>query len=126
MDVADRIAVLNEGRLEQAGRPRELYEEPATEFVMGFLGPVTRVDGRLVRPHDVVLSSHPGDGAVEAMVERVAHLGFEVRAELTAAGGEPLSVQLTRAEADELELEPGDIVWVRAGHRAPAVKLSVA
>ena len=66
-----------------------------------------------VRPHDIVLSSHPGDGAGEAMVERVAHLGFEVRAELTAAGGEPLSVQLTRDEAAELELRAGDIVWIR-------------
>src|SRR5438874_11189932 len=61
MDVADRIAVLNEGRLEQAGAPRELYDRPATDFVMGFLGPVTLLGGRLVRPHDVVLSSHPGD-----------------------------------------------------------------
>ena len=122
MDVADRIAVLNAGRLEQAGAPRELYDRPASDFVMGFLGPVTRLDGRVVRPHDVVLSPHPFDGAVEAMVDRVAHLGFEVRAELVAAGGEPLSAQLTRAEADELELAAGDIVWARpAGAGGQAV-----
>ena len=126
MDVADRIAVLNEGRLEQAGAPRELYDRPATDFVMGFLGPVTLLGGRLVRPHDVVLSSHPGDGAVEAMVDRVAHLGFEVRAELIAAGGDQLSVQLTRGEADELELAAGDIVWARPGGRAPAPALTAA
>ena len=71
-----------------------------------------------MRPHDVVLFSHPGDGAVEAMVDRVAHLGFEVRAELIAAGGDQLSVQLTRGEADELELAAGDIVWARPGGRA--------
>ena len=120
MDVADRIAVLNEGRVEQAGAPRELYEEPAGEFVMGFLGPVTLLGGRLVRPHDVALSHAPADGAVEAMVARVAHLGFEVRAELVAVGGEPVEVQLTRAEADELELAEGDIVWARWAARGPS------
>jgi sulfate/thiosulfate transport system ATP-binding protein len=113
MDVADRIAVLNGGRVEQDGPPRELYEDPASEFVMGFLGPVTRLGGRLVRPHDVALSGAPADGAVETMVARVVHLGFEVRAELVGRDGEPLEVQLTRGEADELELSQGDIVWAR-------------
>jgi sulfate transport system ATP-binding protein len=113
MDVADRIAVLNGGRVEQDGPPRELYEDPASEFVMGFLGPVTRLGGRLVRPHDVALSGAPLEGAAETMVTRVVHLGFEVRAELVGRDGEPLEVQLTRGEADELELARGDIVWAR-------------
>ena len=56
MEVADRIAVMNNGRIEQVGSPREVYDKPATDFVMGFLGPVSRIDGKLVRPHDVTVS----------------------------------------------------------------------
>ena len=114
MEVADRLAVLREGRIEQVGSPREVYEAPANQFVMGFIGPVSRLGGELVRPHDVVLVDAPGDGAQEAQVARVVHLGFEVRIELTLPDGEELQAQVTRAEADELELASGDIVWVRA------------
>jgi sulfate/thiosulfate transport system ATP-binding protein len=113
MEVADCIVVLNEGRIEQVGPPRELYDEPANAFVMGFLGPVARLGGDLVRPHDVRLASQPRDGAREALVARVVHLGFEVRAELVLEGGERVSAQLTRDEAAELELQQGDIVWAR-------------
>lgn len=113
MDVADRIAVMDRGRIQQVGAPRELYDEPANAFVMSFLGPVSRVGERLVRPHDLDLSADPEDGAVEAMVSRVVHLGFEVRAELILAGGEPVTVQVTRSEAEQLELVSGDIVWLR-------------
>jgi sulfate/thiosulfate transport system ATP-binding protein len=118
MEVADHIAVLNEGRVEQFGAPRDLYERPANGFVMSFLGPVARLGEELVRPHDLYLTSEPRAGALEAMVTRVVYLGFEVRAELQLADGSPLAVQLTRDEAVALELDGGDIVWV--GHtRAP-------
>jgi sulfate transport system ATP-binding protein len=123
MEVADRIVVLNHGRVEQSGPPRELYEAPANAFVMGFLGPVARLGDTLVRPHDLRLHAEPGDGALEAQVARVAHLGFEVRVELALGDGEPLCAQLTREEAAELELAAGDIVWVRYpgfGETAPA------
>jgi sulfate/thiosulfate transport system ATP-binding protein len=113
MEVADRIVVLNHGRVEQDGPPRELYEHPANPFVMGFLGPVARLGDTLVRPHDLQVRTEPDAGALEAQVARVVHLGFEVRAELELDGGQPLSVQLTRDEAAELELRGGDIVWVR-------------
>jgi sulfate transport system ATP-binding protein len=118
MDVTDRIAVMDHGRIAQVGAPRELYDKPADAFVMGFLGPVSRLDGTLVRPHDIRLSSEEVEDSVEAMVARVAHLGFEVRVELVLGDGEPLSVQLTRSEAEELEVAPGDIVYARgtAGH----------
>jgi sulfate/thiosulfate transport system ATP-binding protein len=114
MDVADRIVVLNEGRIEQTGTPRELYERPANGFVMSFVGPVARLDGELVRPHDLHLSGEPRPEALEAMVIRIVYLGFEVRAELQLADGSPLAVQLTRDDAVGLELAGGDIVWV--GH----------
>jgi len=114
LDVSDRIAVMRAGRIAQVGAPRELYDAPASEWVMGFLGETTRVGGRLVRPHDVDVMNEPVDGAVEAIVERVAHLGFEVRVELAAADGLPIVAQLTRRDADALELRTGDVVWVRA------------
>jgi sulfate transport system ATP-binding protein len=113
MEVAEQIVVLNHGKVEQAGSPRDLYELPANEFVMSFVGPVNRLGDGLVRPHDLVLSRDPGAGGIEAMVSRVVHLGFEVRVELTLSDSSPLSAQITRVEADELELAPGDIVYVR-------------
>jgi len=115
MSVADHIAVMDHGHIEQVGGPRELYDRPATPFVMGFLGPVSRIGDRLVRPHDIAIRLEPGPDRVEAQVTRVLHLGFEVRAELAVAGGDELvSVQLTRDEAAQLELDAGDIVWLQA------------
>jgi sulfate transport system ATP-binding protein len=114
MEVADRIAVMHEGRIEQVGSPREVYDKPATEFVMGFLGPVSRIDGRLVRPHDVTVSLIPDADSIEAMVTRVVHLGFEVRIELELPGGDAARAQLTRGQTAELELARGDIVYVRS------------
>ena len=113
MEVADLIAVMNDGRIEQVGGPRDLYERPANDFVMGFLGPVTRLGSELVRPHDVKIAPLPEPGSEEAQVTRVVHLGFEVRIELALAGGDEANVQLTKSEADELELTEGDIVHVR-------------
>ena len=112
MEIADSIAILNHGRIEQAGTPRELYDHPANRFVMSFLGPVARIGETLVRPHDLHLTTEPRHGALEAMIDRIAHLGFEVRAELTLDDGTPLTVQLTRDDTLALELAPGDIVWV--------------
>jgi len=114
MEVSDRIAVMHAGRIEQVGAPREVYDAPANEFVMGFLGPVSRLGDRLVRPHDVTLSPVPNDGAVKALVRRVVHLGFEVRIELELHGGETARAQLTRAQTADLELAAGDIVYVHA------------
>ncbi len=113
MEVADTIAVLNEGRIEQVGSPREVYDRPVNDFVMGFLGPAVRLDGRLVRPHDVAISLVPSEDSREALIRRVVHLGFEVRVELDLPDGMPGRAQLTRAQAEELELARGDIVYVR-------------
>ena len=117
MEVAEQIAVINEGRLEQVGRPSDLYERPANPFVMGFVGPVNRLGEAWVRPHDVELLLDRREGSTEALVERVVRLGFEVRVALALADGTRLSAQLTRAEVEELELSPGDIVHVRP-HRS--------
>jgi sulfate/thiosulfate transport system ATP-binding protein len=121
MELADKIVVINEGRVEQVGAPRELYDRPANDFVMGFLGPVSRLRCDLVRPHDLVLQSHPAEAAMEAQVLRVVHLGFEVRVELQLTDGNQVSAQLTRHEAEELEIAEGDIVFVRADGSGSAV-----
>jgi sulfate transport system ATP-binding protein len=115
MEVSEQIVVVNEGRIEQAGSPAEVYENPASDFVMEFVGPVTRVGERVVRPHDLDIVLTAEAGAHEAMVQRVVYLGFEVRVELLPKEGAPLAVQLTRSEAEQLELRDGDIVWVREG-----------
>jgi sulfate transport system ATP-binding protein len=114
MEVAEQIAVINEGRIEQAGTPDDLYDRPANEFVMGFVGPVSKLSGVLVRPHDLAVLDAPEDGALEALVERLVRVGHEVRADLVLGDGASFSAALTKPEADELELAEGQIVWVRA------------
>jgi sulfate transport system ATP-binding protein len=113
MDVADRVAVMNHGRIEQTGKPRDLYEHPANEFVMSFVGPVNRRGEAFIRPHDLELRLESNGTTQEAMVERVVHLGFEVRVELMLHDGDRMSAQITRNEAEELELRNGQIVFVR-------------
>jgi sulfate transport system ATP-binding protein len=85
---------------------------------MGFLGPVSQVGEELVRPHDIAISLAPGDGARQAHVVRVVHLGFEVRVELQLDGDGMVSAQVTRHEAEQLELVEGGVVWVRTTGRA--------
>jgi sulfate/thiosulfate transport system ATP-binding protein len=113
MDVADRVVVMNAGRIEQTAPPRELYDKPANEFVMSFVGPVNRLGDAFIRPHDVELSLEPNGSTQEAMVQRLVHLGFEVRVELVRDDGETLSAQLTREQVEALELQRGEIVYVR-------------
>ena len=117
MEVAEQIVVLNEGRVEQEGAPRELYEKPANEFVMSFVGPVNQLDGHYIRPHDIDIVVDPLDQASEAMIDRIIHLGFEVRVELTHHDGSHFNVQLTQPQLEELELTEGQIVWVKPGRK---------
>lgn len=126
LDVADRIAVLNKGRIEQVGSPEDLYDRPANSFVMSFLGPVAKLNGILVRPHDIRVGRNADlaraaaegtgetTGVTKATVDRVVYLGFEVRVELTsAATGEQFTAQITRGDAEALGLREGDPVYVR-------------
>jgi sulfate/thiosulfate transport system ATP-binding protein len=113
MEVADRVVVMNAGAIEQTAAPRELYDNPANEFVMSFVGPVNRLGDAFIRPHDVELLLEPNGSTQEAMVERLVHLGFEVRVELVRDDGQHLSAQLTREQVEALELQRGQIVYVR-------------
>lgn len=114
MELADQIVLMNQGRVEQIGGALDLYERPANEFVMSFIGPVSNFGEALVRPHDIEVRREPNGSAERATVERVVHLGFEVRADLCLEDGREVWVQMTRDEAAELELEQGAKVFVRA------------
>ena len=113
MEIADQIVLMNHGRVEQVGGPRELYEEPANEFVMSFVGPVNRFGETFVRPHDLELRSEPNGETTAGTVERIIHLGFEVRIELQLEDGRDCWAQVTREEAEQLELAPGERIFVR-------------
>ena len=125
LEVADEIVVINEGRVEQVGGPDELYDEPASDFVMRFLGPVTELGGQLVRPHDLELVPEgfgPSDDpeARSGAVVRVTRVGFEVRVE-AEVDGSPVQVTLTRTQFAALGLGVGDAVQVRRIAGAPSV-----
>jgi sulfate/thiosulfate transport system ATP-binding protein len=112
MEIADQIVLMNHGHVEQIGDARNLYEQPANEFVMSFIGPVSHFGEELVRPHDIDVRREPNGSAEPARVERVVHLGFEVRADLALQDGREVWVQMTRDEAKQLDLEQGAQVFV--------------
>lgn len=113
MEVASEIVVMNEGRVEQVGSPRSIYDSPANDFVMKFIGPVTRLGDTDVRPHDLDILANPAEGAEEMQVKRIVLLGFEVRVDLETGSGEHVWAQLTREELEQLELSEGQLVYVR-------------
>jgi sulfate transport system ATP-binding protein len=114
MDLAGEIVVMKAGKIEQIGTAKELYEQPRNEFVMSFVGPVSRVGNALLRPHDIqLLDMDRREDGVEALVRRIVHLGFEVRVELTLQDGTEIWAQVTRDIAEQMELQEGQIVAVR-------------
>jgi sulfate transport system ATP-binding protein len=117
MEVADEVAVMSQGRIEQVGTPREVYERPENEFVMTFVGQAHRIGDAFVRPHDLELALEPNGATREVMIERIVHFGFSVRVDLVDAEGERLSVETTRDNAELLELETGQIVYVEAARQ---------
>jgi sulfate transport system ATP-binding protein len=138
LEVADRVAILNQGRLEQIGTPQSIYDNPASPFVYNFLGNVNLFHGRLladfspegrgdgrqepiesavgfVRPHELEISRDlpPDARAVVACVVRIHSAGPQVRLELSIVGnGKPVSAELGRRQFEELALVPGDSIFV--------------
>jgi sulfate transport system ATP-binding protein len=113
MDVAGQLVVMNEGRVEQSGTADELYEDPANEFVMSFVGEVNRLGDDFVRPHDMEVVLDADERTQEGLVQRIVTLGFEVRVELVLSDGTEVWAQLTRAELQRLELREGQIAYLR-------------
>ena len=117
LEVADSLVVINDGRIEQIGSPDDLYDRPANDFVLSFLGPVTRLGGRMVRPHDIDITKNESPEHPRGIITRWTRVGFEIRLEVTIDGEietEPVQVIVTRAEADSLGLQLDDKVWLRA------------
>ncbi|MFQ3678977.1 MAG: TOBE-like domain-containing protein [Pseudanabaenaceae cyanobacterium] len=123
MEVADRIVVMNRGCLEQVGTPAEIYDRPASEFVMQFIGPVNILRGDhglactvgervFVRPHDVTIETTPDLGSVSAHVRRIINLGWEVQIELNLRDGQALVAHLPRDTFEGLRLRVGQEVFV--------------
>ena len=124
LEVADSIVVVNDGRIEQVGTPDDLYDQPANEFVLSFLGPVTRLNGLLIRPHDIDISTSELAEGVKGWIVRTTRIGFEVRLDVNVSDSpttEPVQVIVTRAEAHALQLGEGVGVWIRATPGAHAV-----
>jgi sulfate/thiosulfate transport system ATP-binding protein len=113
MDIAKQLVVMNEGKIEQTGTATELYEAPANQFVMSFVGEVNQLGEHLVRPHDLEILAQANGQTEQAKVMRVVGLGFEVRVELDLGDGKEIWAQLTREQAEQLDLRDGQTVFVR-------------
>jgi sulfate transport system ATP-binding protein len=122
LEVADEIVVINDGRVEQIGTPDQLYDEPANDFVMGFLGEVTELGGVTLRPHDIDVSLGPVlAGSTGGVVTRVLRVGFEVRVLVTAEDGSDVTVVMTRTHARSLGIVEGVKVWLTPASGATTV-----
>lgn len=129
MEVSDEIVVMNKGRVEQVGNAAEIYDRPATAFVMSFIGPVNILprtarlfqDNRFdtastevfLRPHDVVVDINPHESKATAIVSRVVHLGWEIEVELVLEDGQQVKAVLTREKFDQLKIQPQQLVYVK-------------
>ncbi|MBI4783144.1 MAG: TOBE-like domain-containing protein [Oscillatoriophycideae cyanobacterium NC_groundwater_1537_Pr4_S-0.65um_50_18] len=129
MEVSDELVVMNKGRVEQVGSAAELYDNPATPFVMSFIGPVNVLPSNapifkragyrpehpnvFLRPHDVQIELVPDNDTSLAIVNRVIHLGWEIQAELMLEDDHTFTVNLTREEFNRLTLKSGQRVYVK-------------
>jgi sulfate transport system ATP-binding protein len=134
LEVADRVVVMNTGRIEQVGTPDEVFHKPRTEFVMNFLGQVNQFPGHIeqgqvafgsgvagqparaarifVRPHEFDLETTPHDNTgIEARINRIHSAGATVRLELVSLSGQPLSVELSQDRFRALRVQPGQMVF---------------
>jgi sulfate transport system ATP-binding protein len=131
MEVSDQIVVMNQGRVEQVGSPSEIYDQPATPFVMSFIGPVNvlprnvgilpdkvvvnaKGDRIFLRPHDIVIQTYPDDETAPAKVDRIVNLGWEIRVELLLKSGEILNASLSRDQFNYLNIEEAQPVYVKS------------
>ncbi|BCX13399.1 MAG: sulfate/thiosulfate import ATP-binding protein CysA [Thermosynechococcus sp.] len=127
MEVADQIVVMNKGQVEQVGTPAEIYDHPASPFVMSFIGPVNVLRSRVfqqtqdtaphcdifLRPRDIIIETSPNGNTVSARIHRIIHLGWEIQVELRLDDGQELMAHLSRERFDELHLEPQQQVFIK-------------
>jgi sulfate transport system ATP-binding protein len=129
MELADQIIVMNKGRVEQAGKPSDIYDHPATAFVMSFIGPVNVLPSTskifqdnkfdsvqeeiFLRPHDIMIQTAANGTTTPAIVRHVVHLGWEIQTQLTLDDGQAVTAHLTREQFNELKLEPQQRVYIK-------------
>ncbi len=129
MEVSDKIVVMNKGKVEQMGTPAEIYDRPASAFVMSFIGPVnvlpsssdifqgngfeTTHPEMFLRPQDIIIETEPNSTTVVAKVNRLIHLGSEIQAELALEDGQMVMAHLSRERFDELQIAPEQQVFVK-------------
>ena len=129
MEVSDEVVVMNKGAVEQIGTPAEIYDHPASAFVMSFIGPVNVLPSTsglfqsngfdsahpkmFLRPQDVIIETNPNGTTVPARISRLINLGWEIQAELTLEDGQVMTAHLSRERFDELNLEPQQKVYVK-------------
>jgi sulfate/thiosulfate transport system ATP-binding protein len=126
MEVAEKIVVMNQGRIEQVGTPAEIYDHPATPFVMSFVGAVNVLPPQVmpgsqevagpvfIRPHDLELLQEPLPGSVPASVHRITYLGHDVRVDLVLESGEAIQVVVPRQRLGSSAWAPGSALHVRS------------
>jgi sulfate transport system ATP-binding protein len=131
LEVADRVVLMDHGKVEQVGTPQQVYEQPATPFVYGFLGAVNRFERAdeiallgqaqpagpvqaYARPHELAILTDPTAQGLPARVERVLSFGSASRVELSSVDGRPLEAELSREQAGALNLQPGQAVRLSA------------
>ncbi|ALB40562.1 MULTISPECIES: TOBE-like domain-containing protein [unclassified Anabaena] len=129
MEVSDEIVVMNKGKVEQVGTPAQIYDHPASAFVMSFIGPVNVLPSSakifqssgfestnpetFLRPQDIIIETVGNGTTAQATVSRIIHLGWEIQVELTLDDGQMMTAHLTRERFDELKLEPQKKVYVK-------------
>jgi sulfate/thiosulfate transport system ATP-binding protein len=131
MEIADEIVVMSNGKIEQVGTPEEVYENPATPFVMSFIGAVNVLSpdntwrahnsavpqsaGQVfLRPHDIEVFTAPTDGSLPATINHIIHLGWTIRLELSLENGQPVTAHINREQYKSLDIQPKQTVYLRA------------
>ena len=129
LEVSDRVAVMNEGRIEQVGSPDDVYHHPITPFVYNFLGNVNLFHGRIdeetpihegatgepvyVRPHLLEIHRQPnGGGHFRAIIKHINSAGPLVKVEALSEWGDPVQVELSQEKFRELQLIKEETVFI--------------
>lgn len=140
-EIADKIVVVNRGRVEQIGSPQEIYEHPQSAFVAGFVGPVNILRGKieagkakvgqfefdmsqaieegqvsveaLIRPSDVMLTKPSGKNLPSGVIKRISFLGWGIKVDIVLKDGQLLTVHLTKERLQELQLKEGQEVYIQ-------------
>lgn len=130
MEIANDIVVMSNGKVEQVGSPAEIYEKPASSFVMSFIGAVNVLSPDqtwkalhreasstaevFLRPHDIEIFLTPQDASLPATINHIIHLGWTIRIELTLDNGHSITAHINRDQYRDLGVTVGQRVHLRA------------